>query len=664
MPVLFRVFRPTGRRNIILNVIHSILASGNVLYVSKARGYDGNNTCKNITTPCKTLNHVMNMSGGDDVIKLDASNTAAVPYSECPTTTKSINGKLSFYSWNGTATINCSANALNFTDNSPNQTTAVEFHHLKFFDTFLEIEDVSLVVSNCSLGSFQKGTKFANLISVSIFTAQVNLRININSTIFLENNNAGSLSVVNNQGIPVYVELSNITVSKNYLEKAKHVMFIRGNVNFNLVNSEISNTEVLGIIRTALVDFSNCFPAETESSSTVITFSLRETNFSSNNAAIVFTTFCTAANVSISKTTSFNNTGAQSGPPSNFYIVFVRSNAKNLRVVLNNISFLNNKIAQYIDGFTVGVSAVSENTTTLFVSQCIFSYNKGGGIFFILDENSRGTSHTGLVDSNCAAHSCNNTGLKSTKKGHGLRDQPLQYQETFTSDFVIGDCEFHNNTGNDSPTIIVEGLSIYLRIKRCVFVDNFAKNGGAIFLLGEIECKISDSTFYYNTGQYGSGAIRILWGTVVMKNCTLDSNSGGKTELGQAIGTVDLSGNGSVFIQDSRIIQRNTTRTVSKHGTFYSTLGISSDVFNNVTLSNYTLEYTWSPSLEKVIVIQLSHTKNFVLEEGASIECPSGYTIKKSKKIGVKPSDKLAVQNIECELCATGSYTIDRGVYR
>ncbi|CAB4045707.1 Hypothetical predicted protein, partial [Paramuricea clavata] len=146
-------------------------------------------------------------------------------------------------SWNGRATINCSGEGLHFEGNSINLTT-IEFHHLKFLDTFLKADDVSLTVNNCLFGSFEKDTAFSNLINVSV-TKHVlgNLRINITSTNFLEKNNAGSVSVVNNQTVPVFVEIRNITVANNYLKKTNRVISLQGFVNFNFMNSEISNTK-------------------------------------------------------------------------------------------------------------------------------------------------------------------------------------------------------------------------------------------------------------------------------------------------------------------------------------------------------------------------------------------------------------------------------------
>ena len=647
-----------------------------------------------MTKPCKTLNHVINMSSGNDVIQLDAFNTATVSYNKCPTTTTSVTGKIIFHSWNGIATINCSGNALSFKDNSSRSTT-VEFYHLKFLDTFLKIKDVSLIVKNCSLGSFQNGSEFPNLIDVLVTntTTEGNLRINITSTIFLEKNNAGSLSVNNNQSFPVFVEMSNITIFKNYLEKTKYVISMKGYVNFNFMNSEISNTKFLGKIPVALATFSNCLIAETKKDraggtlrkrkeshgfkerglpsfdpqSFLITFSLRDINFFSNDAIIVSTSFCTEANVRISNTTLFNNTIPEASSERAF--VFITSMVKKLKVILNNSSFVQNKVGLDNSGCMMGVKAISKNVT-LFVTQCKFFQNIGGGVFYS-SYSSPITLYTTFVASYCADHICNKNTSESTKKGQGFYPRtgqsPSQYEETLNSDLVFEDCEFHNNRGF-YPSIIIKGEPfIYLRIQMCVFVGNIGTNSGAIHVIGTFGCTIADSKFYNNSGIFGAGAISVLWVKMLIKNCTLDSNNGGDTEDTQPTGSVSLSGGGSFSIQDSRIFQRDTTQSISYYGTFHgvhSTLGLSSDMFSNVTVSNSTLDYSWSPSLEKVIIIQLAHTKNFVLKEGTSIKCPSGYKIKDSKKLGIKPENKPTLQNFECQLCALGSYTIDRGVYR
>mgnify|MGYP002803875948 CR=1 FL=1 len=682
--------RPEDVLKIILVLLFQLVseASGNILYVSKFHGFNGNNTCTNMTKPCKTLNHVIDMSRGNDVIKLNAFNTATVPYNKCPTTTKSVTGKLIFHSWNGIATINCSGNALSFKDNSSDSTT-VEFYHLKFLDTFLEIKDVSLIVNNCSLGSFKNGTKFANLIDIlaTDTTTEGNLRINITSTIFLENNNAGSLSVVNNQSFPVFVEISNITIFKNYLKKTKYVISMKGYVNFNFMNSEISNTKFSGEIPVALVVFSSrlndCTVGKQngrhsikertspsfDTISSAITFSLREINFFSNDATIVSTSFCAAANVNIIKTTLFNNTV----PAAQWFaksLISTASMAKKLRVVLNNCSFVRNN--HMLSKFMVAVTVKDfSNDTTLLVTQCSFSQNIGSGVYFSY-ESRRGRSNTGLLES---SQICNNSTLEFTETEDDFdpkADQySHQYEETYTGNLslVFENCEFRNNTGSLSSIAVLRFTSftshvIYqLHVKRCVFVGNVGFESGCIWTydFGGI---ISDSTFYHNTGKAGPGAISAKGGTMLIKNCILDSNSGGDTKLTQATGTVGLYGGGSVFIKNSQIFQRNTTQIVLNLGTFHSALGMSSDMFGNVTLFNSTLDYTWSPSLEKVIIIQLAHTKNFVIKEDTSIKCPLGYKIKDSKKLGINPDKTPTLQNFECELCAPGSYTIDRGVYR
>ncbi len=651
------------------------------------------------------------MSSGNDDIKLDASNTENVPYNKCPTTARSITGKLCFYSYNGTATINCSGKGLRFEDNSTILKT-IEFHHVKFLDTFLNVEGVSLTVNNCLLGSFQKDAAFLSLIDVSATNPLSNLRINITSTNFLENNNAGSLSVVNNQRVSVFVEMRNITVSNNFLEKANYVISMQGFVNFNFINSEISNTKFSQEVPTPLISFSNCYYAETEKDksdstlgkrsqhgrhgnkehesptfdqqSTVNTFSLKEVNFSSNHAGIVYTSFCTVANVKITGTTVFNNTknriSANLIPEDS--IVYVKSKVGTLRVVVKNCSFVKNNVKNRRASI---VNILSKNLT-LLVTKCNFSRNHGGGVIFIsiltskevtrtVFYSSRSSSYARLLESYCAARICNKRAFESTQKGHDFdatkRGQsPLDYRETFASDLFIEDCEFYNNTLKSFATFTVHAYGSnslthlsYLQLQRCVFVGNIADSSGAVFVLGNIIFNISDSTFLDNTGRFSSGAICFSGSTIstmFIINCTLDNNNGGRTASTQATGSVSLTEGGSVFIQDSLILQRNTVQTISNYGSFHGTLGISSDMCDNVTLSNCTLDYRWSPSLEKVIVLEIAHTENFVLEEGTSIECPSGYKIKNSTKLSVKPP----AQKFECELCAVGSYTIDRGVYR
>lgn len=173
-------------------ILHiSATATGDVLYVSKARGKDGTNTCRNITSPCGTLNYVIKIAKGNDVIMLDSYNTEKIPYNTC--TTWATPGNLSFNSWNyGSAIINCSGNELNFEGN----TTNLEFQGLTFLDSFLRVSDIFLIINNCSFGSFSQNT-FPYLIHVSVNNPGPNFGIYITSSNFLERNTAGALQVVN-----------------------------------------------------------------------------------------------------------------------------------------------------------------------------------------------------------------------------------------------------------------------------------------------------------------------------------------------------------------------------------------------------------------------------------------------------------------------------------
>ena len=78
----------------------------------------------------------------------------------------------------------------------------------------------------------------------------------------------------------------------------------------------------------------------------------------------------------------------------------------------------------------------------------------------------------------------------------------------------------------------------------------------------------------------------------------------------------------------------------------------SSDSFDKIVLSNSVLD---SPS-EKVMDLELTYTKRFVLKKGTSVQSPWGYKIKRRT---ISESE----QSFERELYRNGSYSIDRGMY-
>ena len=489
------------------------------------------------------------MTNGNDVIKMDPNNTIRMPYNRCPT--RPITGKLSFSSWNEMATINCSGKGLHFEENF----TAIEFHNIKFLDTFLSTNDVSLTINNCSFrNSFKKDAELLNLINVSVTNRSGILRITITSTNFLEKNNAALLNVVNNQRVPVFVEIRNVTVSKNFMKKANYIISMQGYVNFNFTNSEISNTTFSTNLTSAatLVRISSCSTIDQDG---VVTFSLRELNFSFNQGRIVHALFRTTANVSIIDTTVSNNT---------------------------------DKFAQE-------------------------------GAFVIK------AHHEAAIKNNL-----------------------------FVDNIADDDAESESS---------VTGGVTKLLMERCVFLGNLAEGSGAISVAGNISCHVFDSVFHGNNGMHGPGAIDFSGTNLFIKNCTLDSNNGGfVTSVASTLATGSISlANGSLaLIKDSKLIQRNAVKAVSNYGKFHGTLGLSSDACNNVTLLNSTLDYEWSPSLGKVIVLQIVHTTYFVVLIGTTIRCPPGYKIRHPKKTSIVPP----AQNFECELCTMGSYSIDRGVFR
>jgi hypothetical protein len=754
------------------------------------------------------------MATGSDLIMMDPTNTEKIPYNTC--TTWEITGNLSFNSWSGSAIINCYGNGLNFEGNS----TTLEFQGLTLLDTFLRIYDASLTINNCSFGSFIQNAAFLYLIHVSVNNPLENVRIYIANTNFFDNNTVGALNVVNHQSAKVFVEVRNITVANSYVEKANYIIFFQGNVDFNFMNSEISNTKFSeNISNPSLIYFYGCpvaYKREDGTSNsrlsrklsqhgrlgdnghgssvfgedpTTISFSIKGLNFSCNHAGIVETLFCTRGSVSITNTTALHNTNRWTLGGS--VVIDTRYNVGRLDVLLEDSSFVSNTN----EGTGPMVSVVSLNLT-LFVTNCTFSHNQGGAVYISTSRGSKVTIRNTSVQfsksfarvmSHCGAQICvmfryqdesvkghdssdwpiteigkstklwkgknqsketvfvesninepnnfgsttgfsgtvgtldqspnsnrdgsllepnapglkvanwensrflkkgrslildNNKASKSNRKGRfesergkinaGNSKLPtlsvLEYGEIFESGLLIEDCEFRNNTGflsssaalevHSEPYISLGGDSIaHLLVRRCVFMGNVAQCGtGALYVAVNIGFNISNSTFHNNAGS-ASGAIYFCGTTMVIQNCTLDSNSGGYAVYTQATGSVRLTKQGTALIQESRIIQRNIFQTVSNLGTYHSSLALSSDSFDNIVLSNSVIKCQWSPSLEKVVVLEIAHTKPFVLKDGTSIECPLGYEIKRRT---ISESE----QSFECDLCTMGSYSVDRGIYR
>ena len=556
---------------------------------------------------------------------LDSNDTETTPYDTCPQ--RPITIPLNFYSWYGTPIINCSGMGLEFEE-------TVEIRGLKFLDTFLRIHEYSLTIDNCFFGNFLPNTAFEYLINVRVTKLQRNPRINITNTNFLEKNNAGALSVVTNRkASSVFVEIRNITVSHNFLSKKNFVISTQGHVNLNvrIFNcSFISNNIGLGggIITV---------------SSHSLTLSVEKCNFSGNNATAV-----------CAKTS------------------------------LNGVVVVRNSFVKF------GTS--KRPSESLCGAQvCVMFY----------DSNDTCVTSSGLWDTSTGTHLCGpthfsdsnesleipgvwwkdgvkdafkfwseNKNTKWLKNGHGPQpDNSLKLPTLPHPGLTVEDCQFRNNTSSDSYSAVIEvhlnhsQTSVVtmanLQVRRSAFKGNLASDGnGAIYTAQSIGCNISDSIFVENNGGKGAGAIDFLGTTMFLSNCTLDSNNGGSIAKTQAIGSVSISNMGRAFILNSRIIQRSSFRTVRKKG-YHGTLAISSDLFEELVLSNSTLDMRWSPSQEKVIVLEIGHTKSFVLENGTSIKCPWGYSIKHTTK-----RLKTISQSFECILCTMGSYTIERGVYR
>lgn len=372
---------------------------------------------------------------------LDSYNTENIPYDTCASWT--VSGNLSFNSWNhGSAIINCFGNGLEFGGNATN----LKFQGLTFLDTFLRVSDISLTVNNSSFGSFLQNTTFQYLIHVSVNNPLPNFEIYITNVKILERNTAGALQVVNYQSVPLTVDIRDTTVANNYLKEANYIIFLQGYVNFNFMNSEISNTKFLeSISEPSLIYFRGCPDATTQkhdtsvnrfdrmssqvkssqhgksvdpelglpifdNDSTILSFNIKTLNVTDNQAGIIETLFCVSGNVSVTDTTFLNNTNRWILDGSVVINSKDNSGALVLDILIENSSFVAN--VNENTGPLVSVVSVDVN---IIVINCTFRHNSGGAVYVSASRGSKVTVRNSSVQfsksfarvmSHCGAQIC------------------------------------------------------------------------------------------------------------------------------------------------------------------------------------------------------------------------------------------------------------------
>ena len=699
------------------------LACGKVLYVSKAsgnNGLNGNNSCLNKTSPCKTLNYVIVKASSNDVIMVDSNNTERVPYDSCSSQT--LHKNLNFKSWHERAVINCSGGELSFVGGL--SLGEVSFCGLRFIDTFIRLTNASLAVTNCIFGSFQVKRNFSYIIDVfvSAKTLSTNINISVTNSSFMENNLTGCLSVVNCASAGVLVEIENSSIINNNLPNlmVRSLISVVGIVNFSFVNSEISNTtfsqelrqpsvSVFSILaggsdlaRAKNVDLpsSECLYHEEPS---VLSLRFVGGNFYGNNAKIIKATSEKLAHVDIINTNFSMNTDIHTAGG----VIFINSteSAQPVEVHFNNCWFISN---QGVSLSTVLYFKLSDPLrSSISLESCHFHNNKdipldefsgNGATVYIEAQNLslyvmscefylNQAAMTGGVY--VKAYQCGHLHFKLThiKSCYSWAEAPdssggitvifgdsqNRRQRSELSEFrlSIEDCEFYNNTAalRGTGALVSSGINSYgvhspshssgnVTIQRSHFEKNLASNGaGGICISSHFDCNITDTEFRDNAG-FEAGAIYFTGGYLTLRNCTLRSNYGGTTASTLASGSLRLSENGTAVIRDSKIIQDNVTGSFGNYLDFHGGVGLFSSEFCSISLYNSSLEFLWRPSVEKIVVVEIAR-KNLTIDDATVIRCPVSYSIK-NITVGSSVTGKFSVQ---CRLCRMGSYSEDRGVY-
>ena len=707
------------------------LVDARTLYVSKAYGNDsnGHNHCDNKTSPCKTLSHVIGQAvTNDDVIQMDSKNTTLHPYNNC--SSKTLHRNLTFISWQGfPATINCSGRGLIFAASS-NASGEVHLHGLKFVDTFVNLTDLSLNVTNCSFSlTSSPNSTFQYLLDVSFSKKKSSTNhVTITSSSFTNNSMTGCLRLANRATTGVFLEIKGSYFLRNILPKNGSLLQLLGRVNFNFSNSEISyttfsKTEFLenGMEnkQPSMIFFLSAIDTESEFlepyswlNNTLLTKEPQHLSvhvlggkFHENEAANFFALFDTPAHVTFVHTNFTQNKNSRkpgavvvlnssTSLEVHFKVCEFTSNrgfwdasaiylkvdnAVRLNASLESCSFNNNanRCQQPADckseiGSTVFIDAMH---LILSVTSCSFEKNNGtltGAIYLT-------TSQHGIIHfDRTNVTSCISTkDIFSDKTSGGItvffkrsQDAALWSGARQETGLWIERCLFYKNAAitRGAGAVVVKSTSVYnggypgplfpsnISITSSNFTGNLAQNGtGAISILSNFQCHISDTVFNNNAGFEG-GAVYCYSGNLTLRNCKLNTNYGGSALLTTASGSLRLNGgNGLALIQDCKFVQSRKISPTFGKLSFHGGVAVSSNDFRSLILSNSTFDFGWKRSNDNTVVMEFWQTK-FVMDNSTMIRCPVGYEI-------VVMSEGKNGGSFQCSPCTMGTYSEDRGYY-
>lgn len=103
-----------------------------------------------------------------------------------------------------------------------------------------------------------------------------------------------------------------------------------------------------------------------------------------------------------------------------------------------------------------------------------------------------------------------------------------------SSKVTVEDCEFSGNVSTAETAGVGFGGKASVAVSNCRFVNNKAKNGGAM-LIRDSEANVSKSTFHKNVATDASGAIVVENSKVVFSDCVMSEN---QSYIGAAVGVL------------------------------------------------------------------------------------------------------------------------------
>eukprot|EP01041_Mallomonas_annulata_P001204 gene1204-2339_t len=254
-------------------------------------------------------------------------------------------------------------------------------------------------------------------------------------------------------------------------------------------------------------------------------------------------------------------------------------------VVLTSTTYCLFVDCTFTGGYAMYGAGISVQALNAYIDiiDCSFSYNsgsKGGGLLIGGSSNFINVVHCEFTSN-----------FVSTDNGGGICAADVY-------SLSITDCSF---TGNSALISSGGGISFstsvrYSNISRCIFDDNYARNGGGMSMTGGGESpRLQDLLFVHNSAYYGGGAL-FLSSSIYsarfdnisfIRNTALFS-SGGAVHLGESV--VDFLFTGCIFEYNGILKGYNGQSGIdSNGGALYLGFGNSGTVQESVFVFNWAM---------------------------------------------------------------------------